>query len=65
MNPVTLYRTDILKMLARYEDAYKRSLTFAKLNSGCGVVDLSSPLYEMVRYYKNKINELRKKLRST
>lgn len=64
MNTTTELRYQLLRQLARYEDAYKRALRFASYNMADGVANLDSPFYELVKHYKNKIRKLRNELRS-
>ena len=47
----------LLQQLARYEDAYKRSLKFASFNMIDGIANLNSPFYELARLYKSKIKK--------
>ena len=65
MSPQAIQRFELLKQLARYDDAYKRALKFASINSDDGVADLTSPFYDLVKYYKGKIKHIRLLIRSS
>ena len=63
MSPQAEERFHILAMLSRYEAAYKNALRFARVNTSDNVADLQGPLYDLVKYYKNKIRSLKERLR--
>lgn len=48
--------------LKRNEEAYKTSLKLA-IAAGDGLIDISSPLFELVKYYKNKVAKLKTELK--
>ena len=65
MPPQTHQRFELLRQLTRYENAYKRALQFARTEGGSGLIDLNSPMYEVVRLFKSKVNHIRLLIRSS
>lgn len=66
MTPTTQLRINILSKIALYEKAYKQAIRFLNLEAETGsLVQLNSPLADSAKYYKEKIEELRKQLRET
>lgn len=63
MTLLTQKRFEILRLLSRYEDAYKKLIKWTSAEYKDRILNISSPMFEMARMYKNKINKLRKELK--
>lgn len=60
-------RFELLTKLSRYEDAYKNAIRFAQaqINAEGNIVQLNSPLLDLVRHYQQLVKKTREQLRDS